>query len=95
MRVPIPLLNLAASILSPVLDGKAMLCSFVPTPEVRIGFAFESDGSQSLHATEVPGEPHNFYYYASLLYDLVYVKLFKGAKQLKNISVGEVIQSDF
>nr|GLL21967.1 synaptotagmin-5-like isoform X2 [Ipomoea trifida] len=41
--------------LIPVLDGKAILYSFVSTPEVRIGIAFGSGGSQSLPATEVPG----------------------------------------
>ncbi|XP_043812421.1 synaptotagmin-5 isoform X4 [Manihot esculenta] len=39
----------------PVLDGKAILYSFVSTPEVRIGVAFGSGGSQSLPATELPG----------------------------------------
>ncbi|KVI04450.1 C2 calcium-dependent membrane targeting [Cynara cardunculus var. scolymus] len=42
-------------ILSPILDGKAFLYSFVSTPEVRIGVAFGSGGSQSLPATELPG----------------------------------------
>ncbi|RZC02143.1 Multiple C2 and transmembrane domain-containing protein 1 isoform C [Glycine soja] len=40
---------------SPILDGKALLYSFVSTPEVRIGVAFGSGGSQSLPATEWPG----------------------------------------
>jgi hypothetical protein len=35
----------------PVLDGRA----FVSIPEVRIGVAFGSGGSQSLPATELPG----------------------------------------
>ncbi|XP_019189777.1 PREDICTED: synaptotagmin-5-like isoform X2 [Ipomoea nil] len=39
----------------PVLDGKAILYSFISTPEVRIGIAFGSGGSQFLPATEVPG----------------------------------------
>ncbi|XP_058009896.1 uncharacterized protein LOC110662430 isoform X2 [Hevea brasiliensis] len=39
----------------PALDGKAILYSFVSTPEVRIGVAFGSGGSQSLPATELPG----------------------------------------
>ncbi|KAG6589542.1 Synaptotagmin-5, partial [Cucurbita argyrosperma subsp. sororia] len=39
----------------PILDGKAILYSFVCTPEVRIGVAFGSGGSQSLPATELPG----------------------------------------
>ena len=39
----------------PVLDGKALLYSFVSTPEVRLGVAFGSGGSQSLPATELPG----------------------------------------
>uniref|UniRef100_A0A5B6ZN48 Synaptotagmin-5-like n=1 Tax=Davidia involucrata TaxID=16924 RepID=A0A5B6ZN48_DAVIN len=42
-------------LLMPVLDGKALLYSFVSTPEVRIGVAFGSGGSQSLPATELPG----------------------------------------
>lgn len=42
-------------ILSPILDGKAFLYSFVSTPEVRIGVAFGSGGSQTLPATELPG----------------------------------------
>ncbi|CAM8926871.1 unnamed protein product [Rhodiola kirilowii] len=41
-------------LLMPILDGKAVLYSFVTTPEVRIGVAFGS-GSQSLPATELPG----------------------------------------
>ncbi|CAK8534142.1 unnamed protein product [Lathyrus sativus] len=42
-------------ILTPILDGKALLYSFVSTPEVRVGVAFGSGGSQSLPATEWPG----------------------------------------
>ncbi|CAI9113565.1 OLC1v1014190C1 [Oldenlandia corymbosa var. corymbosa] len=42
-------------LLMPVLDGRAFLYSFVSTPEVRIGVAFGSGGSQSLPATELPG----------------------------------------
>ncbi|XP_052179915.1 synaptotagmin-5 [Diospyros lotus] len=42
-------------LLMPILDGKAMLYSFLSTPEVRIGVAFGSGGSQSLPATELPG----------------------------------------
>lgn len=38
----------------PVLDGKAFLYSFVSRPEVKIGVAFGSGGSQSLPATELP-----------------------------------------
>ncbi|KAI4350900.1 hypothetical protein L6164_005305 [Bauhinia variegata] len=40
--------------LIPILDGTAILFSFVSTPEVRIGVAFGSGGSQSLPATELP-----------------------------------------
>lgn len=40
-------------LVTPILDGKALLYSFVSTPEVRIGIAFGSGGSQS--ATELPG----------------------------------------
>ncbi|XP_004512919.1 uncharacterized protein [Cicer arietinum] len=39
----------------PILDGKALLYSFVSAPEVRVGIAFGSGGSQSLPATEWPG----------------------------------------
>ncbi|XWS50736.1 hypothetical protein CRYUN_Cryun12cG0112900 [Craigia yunnanensis] len=42
-------------LLMPILDGKAILYSFVSTPEVRITVAFGSGGSQSLPATELPG----------------------------------------
>ncbi|XP_058179186.1 uncharacterized protein LOC131297966 isoform X6 [Rhododendron vialii] len=42
-------------LLMPVLEGKAILYSFLSTPEVRIGVAFGSGGSQSLPATELPG----------------------------------------
>ncbi|XP_019457985.1 PREDICTED: extended synaptotagmin-1-like isoform X2 [Lupinus angustifolius] len=42
-------------LITPVLDGKALLYSFASTPEVRIGIAFGSGGSQSLPATEWPG----------------------------------------
>jgi hypothetical protein len=42
-------------LLMPALEGKALLYSFVSTPEVRIGVAFGSGGSDSLPATELPG----------------------------------------
>ncbi|KAF8399118.1 hypothetical protein HHK36_014983 [Tetracentron sinense] len=42
-------------LLMPVLDGKAVLYSFESSPEVRIGIAFGSGGSQTLPATELPG----------------------------------------
>lgn len=42
-------------LLSPILDGRAVLYSFVSTPEVRINVAFGSGGSQSLPATFFPG----------------------------------------
>ncbi|KAJ8753698.1 hypothetical protein K2173_026374 [Erythroxylum novogranatense] len=42
-------------LLMPVLEGRAILYSFVSTPEVRIGLAFGSGGSQSLPETELPG----------------------------------------
>ncbi|MCI15467.1 plant synaptotagmin, partial [Trifolium medium] len=38
-----------------ILDGRALLYSFVSAPEVRVGVAFGSGGSQSLPATEWPG----------------------------------------
>ncbi|KAL6007485.1 hypothetical protein ACLOJK_032983 [Asimina triloba] len=39
----------------PIIDGQAILYSFESTPEVRIGVAFGSGGSQNLPATELPG----------------------------------------
>ena len=42
-------------LLRPVLEGRGILYSFVSSPEVRIGVAFGSGGSQSLPATELPG----------------------------------------
>ncbi|EEF30229.1 extended synaptotagmin-1 [Ricinus communis] len=42
-------------LLMPVVDGRAILYSFISAPEVRIGVAFGSGGSQSLPATELPG----------------------------------------
>ncbi|KAB2609517.1 synaptotagmin-5-like [Pyrus ussuriensis x Pyrus communis] len=42
-------------LLMPVLNGKSILYSFLSAPEVRIGIAFGSGGSQSLPATELPG----------------------------------------
>ena len=42
-------------LLRPVLEGRGILYSFVSIPEVRIGVAFGSGGSQSLPATELPG----------------------------------------
>ncbi|PON71697.1 C2 domain containing protein [Parasponia andersonii] len=42
-------------LLMPVLNGKAVLYSLISPPEVRIGVAFGSGGSQSLPATELPG----------------------------------------
>ncbi|KAI6674210.1 hypothetical protein NL676_002116 [Syzygium grande] len=42
-------------LLMPVVDGKALLYSFMSVPEVRIGVAFGSGGSQTLPATELPG----------------------------------------
>ncbi|KAK7358279.1 hypothetical protein VNO77_00206 [Canavalia gladiata] len=40
-------------LVTPILEGKALLYSFFSIPEVRIGVAFGSGGSQS--ATELPG----------------------------------------
>ncbi|XP_075508656.1 uncharacterized protein LOC142545378 isoform X1 [Primulina tabacum] len=42
-------------LLVPILEGKAIVYSFVSTPDVRIGVAFGSGVSQSLPATELPG----------------------------------------
>ncbi|KAL6556315.1 MYF24 [Orobanche gracilis] len=42
-------------LLMPILEGKAISYSFISTPEVRLGVAFGSGGSQSLPATELPG----------------------------------------
>ncbi|XP_058732343.1 synaptotagmin-5-like [Vicia villosa] len=53
-RIVINSLHIKGDLLvTPILDGKALLYSFVSTPEVRIGIAFGSGGSQS--ATELPG----------------------------------------
>ncbi|XP_027359435.1 synaptotagmin-5 isoform X2 [Abrus precatorius] len=55
-RIVINSLHIKGDLLvTPILDGKALLYSFVSTPEVRIGIAFGSGGSQSLPATEWPG----------------------------------------
>ncbi|KAI9113972.1 hypothetical protein K1719_015223 [Acacia pycnantha] len=55
-RIVINCLHIKGDLLySPILDGKALLYSFVSTPEVRIGVAFGSGGSQSLPATVLPG----------------------------------------
>ncbi|CAA7053104.1 unnamed protein product [Microthlaspi erraticum] len=40
-------------LIRPILEGRAMLYSFVSNPEVRIGVAF--GGGQSLPATQIPG----------------------------------------
>ncbi|XP_015882982.2 synaptotagmin-4 [Ziziphus jujuba] len=54
-RIVINSLHIKGDILlMPVLNGRAVLYSFVSVPEVRIGVAFGS-GSQSLPATELPG----------------------------------------
>lgn len=50
-----PLNCLLQLLLMPVLNGKAILYTFLSVPEVRIGVAFGSGGSQSLPATELPG----------------------------------------
>ncbi|CAO2185477.1 unnamed protein product [Urochloa humidicola] len=42
-------------LLSPILDGEAILYSFESTPEVRIGVAFGSGGSQAIPGMELPG----------------------------------------
>ncbi|KQK02519.1 extended synaptotagmin-1 [Brachypodium distachyon] len=42
-------------LLSPILDGEAILYSFESTPEVRIGVAFGSGGSQAVPGMELPG----------------------------------------
>ncbi|PKA54117.1 Synaptotagmin-4 [Apostasia shenzhenica] len=42
-------------LLTPILDGQAILYSFDSTPEVRIGVAFGSGNGHSLPATELPG----------------------------------------
>ncbi|XP_061345008.1 uncharacterized protein LOC133290881 [Gastrolobium bilobum] len=53
-RIVINSLHIKGDLLvTPILDGKALLYSFLSTPEVRIGVAFGSGGSQS--ATELPG----------------------------------------
>ncbi|KAI0492503.1 hypothetical protein KFK09_026776 [Dendrobium nobile] len=42
-------------LITPILDGQALLYSFDSTPEVRIGVAFGSGNGQTLPATELPG----------------------------------------
>lgn len=42
-------------LIRPILEGRALLYSFVSNPEVRIGVAFGGGGGQSLPATELPG----------------------------------------
>ncbi|KAF2948221.1 synaptotagmin-5 isoform X1 [Oryza sativa Japonica Group] len=42
-------------LLLPILDGEAILYSFESTPEVRIGVAFGSGGSQAVPGMELPG----------------------------------------
>ncbi|PKI48319.1 extended synaptotagmin-1 [Punica granatum] len=55
-RIVINSLHIKGELLvMPVLEGKALLYSFLSVPEVRIGVAFGSGGSQSLPATELPG----------------------------------------
>ncbi|KAK4800095.1 hypothetical protein SAY86_025460 [Trapa natans] len=55
-RIVINSLHIKGHLLvQPVLEGKALLYSFLSVPEVRIGVAFGSGGSQSLPATELPG----------------------------------------
>ncbi|KAF7819880.1 synaptotagmin-5 isoform X1 [Senna tora] len=55
-RIVVNSLHIKGELLvTPILDGKALLYSFLSTPEVRIGVAFGSGGSQSLPATELPG----------------------------------------
>ncbi|PIA39770.1 hypothetical protein AQUCO_02600319v1 [Aquilegia coerulea] len=55
-RIVINSLHLKGNLLfTPILDGQAVLYSFESLPEVRIGIAFGSGGSQTLPATELPG----------------------------------------
>jgi hypothetical protein len=42
-------------LLRPILDGQAILYSFVSAPEVRINVAFGGGNGQSLPSTELPG----------------------------------------
>ncbi|XP_020592907.1 synaptotagmin-5 [Phalaenopsis equestris] len=42
-------------LITPILDGQALLYSFESTPDVRIGVAFGSGNGQTLPATELPG----------------------------------------
>lgn len=61
----------------PILAGKAILYSFISTPEVRITVAFGSGGSQSLPATELPGVSSwlvCFFQYFSLSLFLFFVR---------------------
>jgi hypothetical protein len=55
MLVPLTQITLLQLLLSPILDGEAVLYSFESTPEVRIGVAFGSGGSQAGPGMELPG----------------------------------------
>ena len=55
MVLPLTQITLLQLLLSPILDGEAVLYSFETTPEVRIGVAFGSGGSQAGSGTEIPG----------------------------------------
>lgn len=54
--------------LMPILDGQAILYSFESNPEVRIGVAFGSGGSQTLPATELPGVSSWLVYFSAMSY---------------------------
>ncbi|KAG0500143.1 hypothetical protein HPP92_000215 [Vanilla planifolia] len=55
-RIVINSIHIKGDILvTPILDGQALLYSFESTPEIRIGVAFGSGNSQALPATELPG----------------------------------------
>ncbi|KAL6847833.1 hypothetical protein ACP4OV_021961 [Aristida adscensionis] len=55
-RIVINSINIKGDLLLiPILDGEAILYSFESTPEVRIGVAFGSGGSQAVPGMELPG----------------------------------------
>jgi len=65
-------------LIRPILEGRALLYSFVSNPEVRIGVAFGGGGGQSLPATELPGVSSwlvRFHFISPKLYRQKYLQL--------------------
>ncbi|KAG8476222.1 hypothetical protein CXB51_033122 [Gossypium anomalum] len=74
-------------LLMPILDGKAILYSFISTPEVRISVAFGSGGSQSLPATELPGVSS---WLVKLLTDTLVKTMVEPRRQCFSLSAGDL-----